>query len=258
MRARPVFAMMLAFLAATRSGVAAQASPSVSPLALAHFTGDDRPELVLAQRAIEREWPARGDTGYVWFEDQRSGIAALALSAALPGAGQIYAGERRGFAFAAVEAIGWLGWLLLRRGADDLREDARMLAGSPEDSSSAWSFERWEDTTLEDAAALRALYAADREAFEAAIAQDRRYAAGWSSAEAQARFGDLRRRSDRHLVHARTTEGVLWVNHVLAALDAVRAVKVHNLPLSRGVELKGRAGWARGGPMVRLTLERRF
>jgi hypothetical protein len=254
MRRQLALTVFLALLA----GTGANASPLPSPLAFAHMSGDEHPELVLAQRAIAREWPAKGDSGFVWFERQRSEVAALALSAALPGAGQLYAGERRGLAFAAAEALGWLGWILLRRNADGLRDDARLLAGSPEDSASAWSFERWEDATLEDASHIRALYAADREAFEAAIGEDGRYASGWSNAEVRAQFGELRGRSDRRLVQSRVTEGMLWVNHVLAALDAVRAARMHNVQLTGGVELRGRAGWAHGAPTMRVVLQRRF
>lgn len=241
-------------------GTAAAAAPSpwASPLALPRVSGGQRPGPLLAQRAIERSWPEAGDSGVVVLPDGRSEIGALALSAAVPGAGQLYAGQARGLYFAAAEIAGWVGWLLLRRGADDLRDDSRALAGSPADSASGWSFERLEDTTSEDTAYLRDLYAADPEAFDEAIAADPRYAAGWSSNQLRAEFADLRRRSDRRLSQSRATEGALWVNHVVAALDALRAARLHNLPLTQGVELKADGGWRRGRPAFTVTLERRF
>lgn len=253
---RPRGAALAAALAL--AGGAPPALAAGSPLALARVWGGTGGGPVLAQRAIEREWPVRGDSGYVWFEGRRSETAALALSAALPGTGQLYAGKKRGFYFVAAEVLGWLGWGLLREQSRDLRRDARALAGSPEDSASAWSFERWEEQTREDAEELRRLYAADREAFEQGIAGDARYAPGWSSSDAQGRYRALRERSDRRLAQARTTEGALWVNHVLAALEAVRAARARNLAIFPGLGLEARGGWAQGGPVVRLALERRF
>lgn len=244
--------------AAEGSAATALSSPWASPLTLTRLSSGERPDLLLAQRAIEREWPFAGDSGVVVLPGARSELGALAMSAAVPGAGQIYAGQARGIYFAAAEVVGWIGWLLLRRGADDLRDDARTLAGVPDDSASAWSFDRLEAATTEDTSQLRALYAADRDAFDQAIAADPRYAPGWNSAEAREEFSDLRRRSDRKLSHSRTTEGAIWVNHVVAAIDAVRAARLHNLPIGRGVELKADGGWRRGRPAFTVTLERRF
>ena len=244
--------------AADVAAAAAVPSPWASPLTLSRLGAGDRPDLVLAQRSIEREWPVAGDSGVLVLQGGRSEIGALAMSAAVPGAGQIYAGQVRGIYFAAAEVVGWIGWALLRRGADDLRGDARALAGTPDDSASAWSFDRLEDATAEDTAYLRALYAADRDAFDQAIAGDPRYAPGWSSAQAREEFSDLRRRSDRKRSHSRAAEGALWVNHVVAAIDALRAARLHNVPIGRGVELKADGGWRRGRPAFTVALERRF
>jgi hypothetical protein len=228
------------------------------PLALARVTGDERPGLLLAQRAIDREWVVPGDSGLVVIRGARSELGALALSAAAPGAGQLYAGRMRGLYFAAAEVAAWISRAVWRDNANDLRREARTLAGSPDDSASAWSFDRFEDATRGDTDHLRALYAADLDAFDQAIADDSRYAAGWASPEARTRFGDLRQRSDRRLSMSRTAEGALWVNHVVAALDALRAARFHNLPLRRGLELKTDGSWRGGHPAFTVAVERRF
>ena len=232
-------------------------SPGPAPL-----PGSGAPQLVLAQRAIDREWSVVGDSSVAGLhvEGLRSEIGAAALSAAIPGAGQVYAGERRGYGFAAAELAGWLGYVLLRRSGHELRDDARDLAGAPEDTASAWSFERWEAATGADAGSLRALYNGDREAFFDAIGSDERYVAGWSSADARNHFGDLRERSDRRLGGARWTAGGLWLNHLVAAVDALRAARFRNLDfqLAGDVELKARGSWRRGKPEMVVTLVRRF
>ena len=239
-------------------GMPAAEVPVRSALALEQLAPTERPELVLAQRTIEREWTVPGDPGMVHLAAERSEIAALALSAAAPGAGQLYLGERRGAIFAAAEAVGWLGWWLFRRDSDDLRSDARGIAGSPEDSASAWSFERWADATQQDTQALRLLYAADQEAFFDAIAANPQYLAGWDDPQARDRFDDLRQRSDRSLRHARGFQIGVWFNHVIAAADALRSARMHNLPLRRDLKIRMRGGLERGRPGFLVCVERRF
>ena len=250
------------------------ACASASPLALALVTdrsgsqvpalafGGEAPRLVLAQRAIDREWSVVGDSGAAGLhvEGLRSEIGAAALSAALPGAGQVYSGQTRGYAFAAAEVAGWVGYALLRHSGNGLRDDARDLAGAPEDTAAAWSFDRWESATGGDASGLRALYGGDREAFFDAIGSDDRYVAGWSTTDARSRFGDLRARSDRRLGGARWTAGGLWLNHLVAAVDALRAARFHNLDfhLAGDLKVKARGSFYRGKPGLMMSLERRF
>jgi hypothetical protein len=237
----------------------AGADPRGSVLAHAMFQGELTPELVLAQRVIEREWPTRADTSWrPGPEGWKSEGGALALSALVPGAGQLYVGERSGIFFALAEVAGWVGWWLLDRRAEDLREDAVAVAGTPADSASAWSFERWSDATADDPSALMALYQADPEAFYDAIADDDRYAAGWSDTGARERFGDLRARSDERFADARRVQGLVWINHLVAAADALRAARIHNIPLGSGIDVRARARLSRGRPGFLLALERKF
>lgn len=233
------------------------AADLVSPLALERG-GSGGARDWLAQRAIVREWPVPGDSGVTLLPHGRSELGALIFSAAAPGAGQLYAGQTRGLYYAAAEVVGWLGWVVLRHKADDLRDQARGFAGSPTDSTSAWSFARYEQATSQDASNLRALYGADPDAFDQAIASDPRYAAGWAAPQDRAEFSDLRQRSDRRLSQSRATEGALWINHVVSALDALRAARAHNRALGHGLELKTRGGWRDGRPDVQVAVERRF
>ncbi|TMQ72440.1 MAG: hypothetical protein E6K80_02760 [Candidatus Eisenbacteria bacterium] len=252
-----VFALALAPAGAARAATQVEARAFLSPLALMRVEGV-QPGLRLAQRAIEREWPAPGDSGLPILPHGRSVLGAMIFSAAVPGSGQLYAGSRSGLYYAAAEVAGWLGWRTLHHRADDLRGQARALAGSPDDTSSAWSFARYEKASGEDAATLRQLYAVDRDAFDQEIAADPRYASGWEADQERAAFSDLRRASDRRLSQSRATEGGLWINHVVAALGALRAARVHNQALGHGLELKAKGGWRDGRPEMVVTLQRRF
>jgi len=252
--------MLLLLVTAPRAAHAGavDAAQWVSPLALARVEGSGTPELILAQRAIEREWPAPGDSGVTLMTDGKSELAAMIFSATVPGTGQAYTGRPwSGLVFAAVEVVGWLGWHSTRESADDLRQQARDFAGAPTDTTSAWSFARYEETHGEDLH-LRALYSKDPDAFDEAIANDPQYAPGWAATADQVEFKDLRNRSDTRLTQSHVAESGLWINHVLAALDALRGARLQNRALGHGLELKAKGGWKQGRPEMMVTLLRRF
>ena len=259
MRAR---GLLVLALGCASSLAPCRASATLSALGLSRFRVPEESKVLLAQRSIEREWPSLGDSGVARPQaGERSAIAAMAMSAAVPGAGQLYAGRTSGLGYAAVEVAGWVGWALLKRNGDRLRSDAVTIAGAPVDSASAWSFERWESATPGgDATNLRALYSSDREAYYDAIGGDERYSAGWNDGGAKARFDDLRQRSDRRFETARWTSAGLWVNHLVAAVQALRAVRLGNMNVNLGnhIELKAHGGLHGGRPNLLLTLERRF
>jgi len=130
----------------------------------------------------------------------------------------------------------------------------------PTDSTSKWSFTRWARETQADPTELEGLYAADRDVFYDLIASDPRYLGGWegSSVDARTYFGELRRTSDARLRTARYAGVVLWINHVAAAVEALRAARLQNLPLTPNTGLKVRSGWHAGSPSVRAMIERKF
>jgi hypothetical protein len=85
---------------------------------VAPAASDAAPELILAQRVIDRAWglpegapPPAPVPGLI------SEGRALALSAAIPGAGQLYAGEASGLLFALAEVAGWTTHWLFDRDA---------------------------------------------------------------------------------------------------------------------------------------------
>jgi hypothetical protein len=239
---------------------ATASAPAVSRLAFRHAGVMAGPDGVLAQRVIDHEWGLPDDSVYVEVDvpGWKSEPLAASLSALLPGAGQMYAGEGRGWVFAAVEAAGWGGWWWYRHDARRLRDDAAGVAGRPDDPASGWSFERWTSATDGDPSQIAALYAADREAFFNAIAADPGYASGWANADALAQFSSLHSRADVRLGRSRLFSTGLWFNHLIAAVGALRAARFHNLPLSRAIGVKVDGGMDRRGPTVALALERKF
>jgi hypothetical protein len=259
-RAGPIALALVAVLLAAvpRAALAVAAYP----LSLSVMGGDARPELLLAQRAIERQWGPAEDSVYVEIEipEWRSEGLAGALSAAVPGAGQLYAGDSRGVWYALAELVGWTARSLYRGRGHELQDDAAHFAGPPTDSTSRWSFTRWSQTTHQDPASLIALYDADRQAFYDLIGHDARYLAGWDGDPAATRsvFAGYRGNADARLRYGRYVTIGMWLNHLVSGLDALRVARLHNLPLRRNLDLRVRGGWRHGTPNFVLALERRF
>ncbi len=233
-----------------------------SPLAFA-LLGDDAPELMLAQRAIERSWGPSDDTLYqeIDIPDWRSEPAALALSAAVPGLGQAYAGDaKRGMWFAAAEIAAWMSHVIYRDRGRELRDEASRYAGNPVEAGSTWSVSRWSEATQSDPAEVERLYSADPEVFFDLIASDPRYLAGWAGDPSASRhtFSELRKNSESRLSTARWAATALWVNHTIAAFDALRAARLHNVPLGKQLDLRVKGDWKNGRPALVASLRRRF
>lgn len=236
----------------------APAAPAPSPLAMPRLAPGDRPEL-LAQRVIERSWGPSEDSVYkvVNVPDWKSEGIALGLSAAIPGAGQTYVGERSGLLFLALEVSGWTARSVFVHDARRLRTRAAGIAGAPGDSASGWSAERWSQATGRDPSDIERLYAADREAYFDAIGKDATYAAGWQSPDLSGQFTHLRSQSNDDFGRGRWAGIALFLNHVLSAADALKAARLHNIPLERNMEIQLRGAW-RGGPGFAAIVERRF
>jgi hypothetical protein len=251
----------LAILAAVALAAAPFRPAAASRLAYPALGSDERPVLILAQRAIERSWGASEESIYVERDipDWRSEGWAAALSATLPGLGQAYAGdERRGLWFALAEVAGWVSRRVYRHRGAELGDLAARFAGAPDDSASRWSFARWQGATASDPAEIEALYRADRDAFYDLIANDPRYALGWGGEDSRTSFRRSRETAEVRLRFARYAGMALWLNHLAASVDALRAARNHNLPLLPSLELKTRTGLRSGRPTVTVAVERRF
>jgi hypothetical protein len=220
------------------------------------------PQLILAQRTIDREWGLEDSAHVEKIPGLRSEGLALALSAALPGAGQAYSGERSGFLFAMLEVAGWTTHLFYKSEADKQGKNADHFAGAPTDSASNWSYARWMAADPNhDPSQLEALYASDRDAYYNLISRDPTYLDGWAGsdpASTAADFQHFRDLSHGALQRSRYASGGLVLNNLTSALDALRAARIHNLPIRENYELRLKSSWHRGSPDVVAILVRRF
>ncbi len=240
-----------------------QARADETTLALAQLGGAEEPGLLLAQRAIDRAWGQSEDSTYVVVDvpQWRSEGLAAGLSGAVPGVGEAYAGApRTGVWFALAEVAGWTTrWLYMRRG-HQLEHDAAAYAGAPGDSTSRWSFARWEAATQGDPSELEALYAGDRDGFYDRIAHDPAELAGWAgdATATRAPYTALRDVAADRLRVGRYAGAGLWINHLVSAIDALRLARLHDLPLRRNLSLHLRGGWQQRGLAWSASLKRSF
>lgn len=229
------------------------------------LTADDAPRLWIAQRTIVREWGPSEDSVYVVVDlpGYKSEGWAMAMSGALPGTGQLYSGEGSGWWFLLGEIAGWTGRQLYLNKADRYAGDAARFVGDPHDSSSAWSFARYQAATGGATDYLETLWNVDRDAYYAALRRDSQYLRGFAGAQPSktlAAFVDLRQNRDRSLVRSRYVETALILNHLYAAWDALRAARFHNLPLRsrEGTRLQLGQRWGEDGAEWRAALVRSF
>jgi len=264
---RCVLAALWLVLSACGAATAAWASAiphsDLAPALVEPAKPDEAPVLILAQRTIDRDWgPAEGAPPEARAPGILSEGGAMALSSVVPGAGQLYAGERSGLLFVLAEIAGWTSHWLYTRDARRESEHADQFVGIPADSASAWSFERWQVAGAgRDPVPLEALYAGDREAFYNLITGDPRYLDGWAGPDrtiTRADFQHLRDLSDGSTERARSSEKLIWLNHLVSAFDALRAARIHNLPLRHNLELHIHSSWHGSGPTMTAMLERRF
>jgi len=223
----------------------------------------DVPELWLAQRAIDRDWGLSEDSTYKTIDvpGYKSEGWAMMMSAAVPGTGQLYVGESSGWFFLAAEVIGWTGHYLVHDRAQSLSGDAANYVGDPTDSSSTWSFARYTSVSGADAAQLETLWNHDRDAFYQALATDTRYKDGFKGPDPVSTFSTyagIRQSSQDRFQQVHYLDVALLLNHVVAAFDALRAARAHNLPLQRNMDLKLGGGLSHGQPTFHATLTRRF
>lgn len=251
---------LCAWAAAPRVAAAGQANGSL--LALSLVEGPREPTLVLAQRAITRTWGESEESTYVVVSvpDWKSETWAMALSGVVPGAGHAYLNESSGWLFALIELGGWAARIHFEGKNDDLRSQAATFRGNPYDSTSVWSFTRWERATGGDPAAIQALYEKDSEDFDTRIARDPAYDAGWATGTdpPKDQFTHYLDGADGMLERKKYASTALWFNHLAAAFDALRAARIHNFPLRQDLQLKVKTSWHSGSAGLKATLERSF
>jgi len=231
---------------------------------------DGKPELLLAQRSIERDIGKQTDQvgpepEYTEVEIpgwKDPGKASL-MSAVVPGTGQLYAGSKTGYVFLGVEAVAMMAYVKYRNDSHDRRETYYSYVGDPTNPESRFSFDRLHGSIPPDEVArLQEIYAKDPREFYDEVTTNDELAAGWGDSGANtgqrsqaATYMDEVNNLDRK---SNVGLATLIANHLVATVDALRLVRVNNFALRQNMTLKIKARPIGHNPSFGMTLTQKF
>jgi len=231
---------------------------------------DGKPELLLAQRSIEREIGKKTDQvgpepEYTEVEIpgwKDPGKASL-MSAVVPGTGQLYAGSKSGYVFLGIEAVAMMAYVKYRNDSHDRRDTYYSYVGDPTNPDSRFSFSRLNgNVPADEVARLEEIYAKDPREFYDEVTTNDELAAGWGDSGANtgqrsqaATYMDEVNNLDRK---SNVGLATLIANHLVATVDALRLVRVNNFALRQNMTLKIKARPTGHNPSFGMTLTQKF
>jgi hypothetical protein len=228
----------------------------VAPLVV----GETEPELRLAQRAIRRDLggAAPPEEGYALIDvpGWKSVGGAAALSFALPGTGQLYAGSKRGYLYLGVEAVALLSYATFQAKSEDKRDEYHAFVGDPNQAGSRFSFDRLgNDVSPEEVARLRTIYERDQAEFYQAVTLQAQYAGGWENPDERFDAQAIAEDADTQRSRSRFGLYTLIANHLVSAVDALNLARFNNFALRENMtlKLKLRPGLKHGSYAFTLT-----
>ncbi len=236
------------------------------------------PELVLISSLDARdELLEVGAAGQADREDAHDPALMLMASLAVPGAGQLVQGNRRGYLFLAAEAALWTGFYLLDSKGMDERDEYETFADDHWDFAaySAWYNATCVDCPDCDEYLCRPLAEYGTQEYYEDIGKYATYWRWWdiegnenyiewddySTTDEAFRdsYYDIRGDSNRHLKQARYAMTVAFLNHVVAAVDAFLTARSGGSGHSdSGGDLGIEFDVADGGDGIRCALTARY
>lgn len=185
----------------------------------------ERPDLLQFSGGVREEPPARPP-----------GVAFL-LSALLPGAGQLYNGNRRGYIFLGIEAAAWFARVHYVDAGNTKEGQAEAFARRH------WDFGRYDGQSGVEGCAradssILGVLAEDPDQFYRDVGREDAYRCGWDDFDDtydpqnpdqispnRQQFLDLRSESNSLKDNASLVLGVLVINRIVSAVDAFRTAR---------------------------------
>ena len=202
------------------------------------------------------------------------GVAFL-MSAILPGAGQLAEGRNRAFAYIGVEALSWIARVSWIDAGNKKEGQYEAYARGH------WEFSAWEayarDSTNCEALPPSVQYdqardnllgfieAKNYQHYYEDIGKLEAYRAGWDDftcdapnaiSPNRAHYRAMREDSNDYLDRARTALTVIFLNHIVSAVDAYRTAKGVRMNLPGGAEMKFRVGGSLRDPSLGVRVTR--
>jgi hypothetical protein len=209
---------------------------------------------------------------------------AFLFSLLMPGSGQLYAGEKRGIAFLALEAVVWPAYFIWRQKGKDVEKDYQEFADTH------WEFDHykvWRDYigTTDDRLSHSYEEASQQQKYEM-IGKYDQFIFGWDDSEPSLRelqnqgrleeyppdslknvcssnrkeYMDMRYDSNKYLKRAGWCVGALLANHILSAIDAAHCaqLKRKGLSLEKRVRVRMAVRFEGEEAVPMLCLSKRF
>ena len=203
------------------------------------------------------------------------GVAFL-MSAILPGSGQIAEGRNRAFAYLGVEAVSWIAhfsWL----------DAGNKKEGEYESyARQHWQFTQWDSLAAESNPSCEALppnvpYDDARETILGYIEDENyqhyyedigkleAYRSGWDDFRCddpetmspnRTDYREMRQESNDYLDKASNAMTVIFLNHIVSAIDAYRTAKGVRMRIPGGAEVKFRVAGSPSHPSFGLRVTR--
>lgn len=243
--------------------------PSAFLAAEAILVGSQTPELHLAQRAIDREiHPPRTPEAVTEYQEievegWKSPALAAGMSAVLPGTGQLYTGQQRGYVYLGIQAVALYTYFHFDNKADQEQAEAFAYAGDPNGAASRWSFERFEQSAgTEEANEIREIYARDPSEFYSRVSTDAKYFTGWAGtteSEKVESVGGYRIIDEERVDAERASNLGLFAavaNSLVSAVDAFRQARLNNIQIVEDWNLRLKAKTGRDAGLTALVTHR--
>ena len=151
---------------------------------------------------------------------------AFLLNLAVPGAGYLYAGEKRGFVNLGLEGVAWVAEIYYHdRGRAKEKEFEGYLDGH-------WNYAKWDSidgANNPDHASAKALIdnfsVNNRQQYYEDIGKISTYWSGWDSQDNRNFYRGIRAHSNNFLKNAHTAVAGAFVNRIVSAVDVLRIMK---------------------------------
>ena len=209
-------------------------------------------EILLAQRAFAdtiaspaMTAPAIPAAGSPAITDElrpkvhKSAGKAFLLSLAIPGAGHLYMGQKRGLVNMGLEGVAWAAYIYYHdRGKSKEKEFETYADGH-------WDYDRWIQNNPQYAGSPEdslILYFRDhnRQQYYEDIGKLSHYWGGWTSDDDRNFYRGIRAHSNNFLKNAHTAVAGAFVNRIVSAVDVLRMMKAKSSRVSLGADTKVR------------------
>jgi len=192
--------------------------------------------ILLAQRSladsvtphvpVEPTVPTTSDVHGMNPNVHKSTGKAFLMNLALPGAGHMYVGEKRGLVHLGLEGVAWIAYLYYHdRGKAREKEYQGYADGH-------WDYDAWKSTelnngTYDPGADSLILYFRDhnRQQYYEDIGKISTYWSGWDSQGNRDFYRGIRAHSNNLLKNSNTAVAGAFVNRVVSAVDVLRLMK---------------------------------